>query len=360
MAAFVAGFLRERDPFQEILHLVPSSNSDGLVAAHTSRRSVAVRKKPFMILKAAYDIDHTSVRRPGQSSTMTEPPHGRVPNITPPCPDVWVTSLKSIATSHNHSPLTVNAGYVVPKPSLLSGVQSTDRQLLYLTNWLTFRTPFIASLMGGTSYALSSEWWRCILYLQRDVNVRTGSKQDSAYQILRHCFENTGLDLALERQNSIIVWRNEERSTDALKNPRLGMEVMFELCELNFRYELQALDNRSRRAPLTELLDLTDARDRLQRCFAVRSDGPLVRVNLSRAHEGLGAQTMQIRAPFMLALKTVMQEWKGAEQMRDLGFERENDISPEIEETVTRFYVQRFYDCFGRVPTLPHYLEPVA
>ncbi|KAJ7588261.1 hypothetical protein C8J56DRAFT_1050325 [Mycena floridula] len=214
--------------------------------------------------------------------------------------------------------------------------------------------------MDGTGYALSSEQWRNILHLQGKRSENPESKQATAYQILRQCFQNSGLELSLDQQvNNTAVWQNEERSVEALRNPHLGMEVVFELCELNFRYELEALDAHSRRTTLTEPLEFTDARDRIRRCFAISNGGPLVRVNLSRAHSGLGAACLQDRAPFMLALKKVMELWKGAEQMRDIEFNTVHDISPEIEGKVTRFYAQRFYECFGRVPTLPQYLELV-
>ncbi|KAJ7600038.1 hypothetical protein C8J56DRAFT_879794 [Mycena floridula] len=269
---------------------------------------------------------------------MIHNPPTYIADIMPPCAEVWITASNAVVKRKGS--WAINSGFVVLKPSLLCGVQTSERQQLYLTNWLLYRTPFIASIMDGTGYALSSEQWRNILHLQGKRSENPESKQATAYQILRQCFQNSGLELSLDQQvNNTAVWRNEERSVEALRNPRLGMEVVFELCELNFRYELEALDARSRRTTLTEPLEFTDARDRLRSCFAISNGGPLSAV--------------------MLALKKVMELWKGAEQMRDIEFNTVHDISPEIEGKVTRFYAQRFYECFRRVPTLPRYLELV-
>ncbi|KAJ7584192.1 hypothetical protein C8J56DRAFT_893786 [Mycena floridula] len=108
-----------------------------------------------------------------------------------------------------------------------------------------------------------------------------------------------------------------------------------------YQIKRDSLYARSHRTTLTESLEFTDAWGRLRSCFAISNGRPLD------------------RALFMLALKKVMELWKGTEQMRDIEFNTVHDISPEIEGKVSRFYAQWFYKCFGRVPTLPRYLELV-
>ncbi|KAJ7581770.1 hypothetical protein C8J56DRAFT_895345 [Mycena floridula] len=205
MVAFFSGFLGAR----------PVSGDPNEVV----RREKAHQERIGNPGKALHS--HRQPSRSPRPLAMIHNPATHIADIMPPCAEVWITASNAMVKQKGS--WAINSGFVVLKPLLLCRVQTSERQQLYLTNWLPYRTPFITSIMDGTGYALSSERWCDILHLQGERSENPESKQATGYQILRQCFQNSGLELSLDQQN-------EDRSTEALRNPHLGMEVIFELC----------------------------------------------------------------------------------------------------------------------------------
>ncbi|KAK0440024.1 uncharacterized protein EV420DRAFT_1733361 [Desarmillaria tabescens] len=145
---------------------------------------------------------------------------------------------------------------------------------------------------------------------------------------------------------STAVWRGIE--LEMLTNDH-HREIAWELAELNFRFELLALDARA----------ATNGgnHDLLLRCLPNGLTTAFVAVDVGSANHGLGHPTWRQRAPYVFPLMNAMRSWKACphliQQKRTNYTEAQFD---EIEKCVALFYVESFFRFFGRAPVIPRHL----
>ncbi|KAF8240609.1 hypothetical protein L208DRAFT_1180050, partial [Tricholoma matsutake] len=125
-------------------------------------------------------------------------------------------------------------------------------------------------------------------------------------------------------------------------------EILWELAELSFRFELLALD-----AQVTT--NTSDDRQELIRaCFPGGASALLLVADLGATNHGLGNVYWEPRSVYLHALKKVMTTWKGeilAKKFQWTEWEIE-----DLEDEITCFYVKTFYDHFGQAPITPRHL----
>jgi hypothetical protein len=133
-------------------------------------------------------------------------------------------------------------------------------------------------------------------------------------------------------------------------------EILWELAELSFRFELLALDGRVTTSTGDDRQELISA------CFPGGASASLLVADLGAANHGLGNLYWEPRSVYLHALKKVMTTWKGevppiilAKKMK--WTEREIE---DLEGEITHFYVKTFYDHFGRAPITPRRLSHAA
>jgi hypothetical protein len=135
-------------------------------------------------------------------------------------------------------------------------------------------------------------------------------------------------------------------------------EILWELAELNFRFELCALDTRATTADPRYCQDLIAA------CFPGGKNGTssLLVADLGVANHGLASENWEEKAPYLQALRKVMMTWRG-EIPSIIQTEKYKWAKQEIEDlenAVATFYVLSFYNHFHRAPVVPHGLSHQA
>lgn len=138
--------------------------------------------------------------------------------------------------------------------------------------------------------------------------------------------------------------------------PSEGQKVLWELSELNFRFELLALD---KQASGVSGAAAEDHQDMICRCFPNYS----LIAELPNATQGLASLDWQQRLPILLRLRTLMRDWRGHKptplilpDLDSLNLYTETDTLM-LEDAVARFYTQTFFNFFGRAAVIPTRLD---
>ena len=114
------------------------------------------------------------------------------------------------------------------------------------------------------SLALSNQSWRTYLSIDNTVPGKGDTKAARRRQeTLDMLLPKTDMYSGVERQSGSmgpIVWQGREYSPGALPPENIVREILWELYELNFIYELQSLDRRA-----CQKLDLSSAEQLFER-----------------------------------------------------------------------------------------------
>jgi hypothetical protein len=183
-------------------------------------------------------------------------------------------------------------------------------------------------------------------------------------ELLGNCLDEAGVALDMSSNPSVVFWREAQLSVGTLPNLRVTQEILWELYELNFRFELVALDRRAWLAPVEELAAQESSRQlMLMACFPSES---LLVADVSSANQGLASPTLEGRAQYLLAMKQLMKGWGGnvPEVVHCPPKNPANGYSlqelAELEQAIAIFYTQSFFNHFGRAAILPHALDSVS
>ena len=100
--------------------------------------------------------------------------------------------------------------------------------------------------------------------------------------------------------------------------------------------------------------------DQVVACFP--GHGPLLVADPSLANQGLAALSITDRAPYLLTLKRLMKGWKGNAPVQIGHDEKSIEQYSVVELTVlecavAKFYMQSFFNFFGRAAIVPHGLH---
>lgn len=164
-------------------------------------------------------------------------------------------------------------------------------------------------------------------------------------------------------EKTIMLGSQEE--LEAQLTPTITGEILWELYELNFRFELLTLDRTVAPSMWGALGKRTAEEQMAQRDIAVRRVFPLDGFVISsylvekipNRNLGLAADDWKERAAYIFTLSTLMQSWEGCPSSIKYAAEVMVEARVEaLEGEVTKFYCQTFFDYFGRAPILPHRL----
>ena len=221
-------------------------------------------------------------------------------------------------------------------------------------------------LQKQESTALSNQAWRDFLEKGRSKmrdDTAAAACQVEIQRVMGGVLQTAGVSEAPPDANlGPVHWRDEELACDKLPRPSVFWDILWELYELNFRFELSSLDRRA--SNLKDPLDSVIRIERLRRCFPDTSDFPFV--TIPTANVGLVANDWKERLPFVLALVNVMAHWEGSQpsafEIQSRAFEDfTQDQALELEREAALFYTQTFYNYFGRAALIPHcILNPVT
>lgn len=246
-----------------------------------------------------------------------------------------------------------------------------EKRLRLLLNWLNLRdvlkVRFEVPKPSKASAVWSGAQWRATLGTDDDhkggyEGGRMQKSRNEVKELLEAVMQHLGLQYTKRstQQQTTFSYADEPHGVGELtNNAALVKEILWELYELNFRHELNALSNRFTKPAKEGGILRNSNQPSLSECFA--DSGHLCQIGQKQKFGGLAAPSLLTRAPHMLALCRVMESWPGGDRARsfletNLKARREPTMA-EMEETerwATKFYCQTFYETFGRPPLLPH------
>lgn len=287
--------------------------------------------------------------------------HSRMPPVIP----AWEVALKNVdPDKRNLITDRTHGAYVLPHPhSFLNDNPRTAATYFY--NWLSNRPSWFTRLqkIESSPNPLTNQQWRDFLVSRPSDRVDT--KGAAGRQQVR---ELLGVQVSgiADGTSSPVEWHGHILDQTSPPPDHIAQQILWELFELNFRFELLALD-RVASASTDDSHDASHAREQqILQCFPQREGlSALLVADVTLAHRGLGAAHWQERAPYVLALRTVMRGWKVRTLEKPAIIDGEDmpqglQTSAEIvamEDAVTRYYTQAFYNFFGRPAVVPHRLD---
>ena len=165
-------------------------------------------------------------------------------------------------------------------------------------------------------------------------------------------------DVQIAEQLSLTTTRSSWQGIrfDDLTDAHLE-QILWELAELNFRFEFQALDRRARiGTPFEEeMVDMA-----LRACFPDRSFVP----SLSSANHGIMSIYPRERAHYLFAMARVMSKWKSVNSQSLIAQTAQRRWPAAkveaLEKEIAIIYTQSFHDFFRRASVLPRRLSDHA
>ncbi|KAJ7868431.1 hypothetical protein B0H13DRAFT_1635742 [Mycena leptocephala] len=259
--------------------------------------------------------------------------------------DRWAQALSTVdRTKPPSCGLSIQNVYVLPEPALLVSPKDDARRQLFLYHYQLIRDALLYRLgvPSDPHRPLSAQEWRDVLLGKVRKQGKAGSRAErrsvSIEAILGPAMRACGID------------EMNDFATDPVSVPRTtrnrARELLWELAEMNFRFELLALDARA------SGLDRPDA---CRECFPSRN---LVGVDLSESKLGFAHIASIHRLPYLQRLAGLMLAWTLRPRPGVISEAQTRSEWPtskifELESAVAEYYTRSFYDLFGRAPVIP-------
>lgn len=236
--------------------------------------------------------------------------------------------------------------YVFPEPGIFLGANAV-RRAKYLLTWKAIEPVCIHRLLSSTAPPLSNQEWRDILIGSLEFKSSESAcakARQHACRLLGSAFD----DLCL----------NTTDPATPLPPPVTDLEaqqILWRLSELNFRFELLALNKRAGPAA-AEGNELRE----FERDQAVRNAllvTSLQAVDMDTSKQGIRSGHWRSRLPSLIRLATLMKTWSGDKPLpllQDIPFGDYNELNTGVlEDAVARFYTDTFFVFFGRAAVIP-------
>ncbi|KAI5988569.1 hypothetical protein EDD15DRAFT_2172284, partial [Pisolithus albus] len=257
----------------------------------------------------------------------------------------------------------VDPGYHFPKPTLFVNVSTPERKKTYLFNWLSACPLWISQVsVRSPSKFPSPQMWRDFLNTidtDQPSSTRSASMKSAVWDI----FGENIIHVAQAPEE--IEWQGMQVSSVLLFYPPLWLihSILWELYELNFCYELYALDE----VIVPHLWTTDEARVARQGLLYSIFPG---RYGLLMWSEplpqeprelGLCASSMEIALLYWNSFFELLSVWPealpGLQHPAELDGSSGNSAFFEQAMSASLFYIQTAFDFLGRQPSLPHLFQ---
>ncbi|KAJ7488482.1 hypothetical protein B0H11DRAFT_2230015 [Mycena galericulata] len=283
-----------------------------------------------------------------------KPPPGRNkfapldrPEMPPTIPS-WERALAEVDTSRGPlNPWATDTYYVLPEPALLASPEFVGQRQLRMHHFLMLREALLYRIGNcpGRELLLSSQEWRDVLggkvAAQGGRHTKSRERTIEIDRLLRPALLACGLDgyrdFPADRERIPPITTNRAK------------EIIWEIAEINFRFECLSLDRRA---------SGVDRPGECRHCFA---GGQLMDIPIALSKQGLAASALSERHPYNLCLATLMCDWKVTTPNWISTAPTMSTWTPNqmriFESEVAKHYTQTFYELFGRAPVIPMRLE---
>jgi hypothetical protein len=259
--------------------------------------------------------------------------------------------------------------YHFPEPGFILGPTKPERIHAYLWQWRRIRQPFIYRVLyKSRSRPFSAVEWRDILGSASSVR-ESGEKPSAGQQKNQE---------RMDRIESMIIEMFKMSGHEFSEAPSRGsyggeqitqrkaQETIFEISEFNFRFELLALDRRAldekKFGEWKNSSTFWLFRQGMVMAIFPGDSNTLMDVHVKDSRSGLAAEDWQTRRRSLKAWWKVMNDWEG-EKPASWDWPVEDtpgDAEKRWERDLVVYYVQNFFDYFGRPAILPRTLEAAA
>ncbi|KAH9914238.1 uncharacterized protein B0H18DRAFT_822342, partial [Fomitopsis serialis] len=254
-------------------------------------------------------------------------------------------------------------GYFLPRSDWFLGVKDEQKRQRYLSAWLDLRVPWMYVLScrnAAVPRTLSSQLWRDYLQNARDVlssdssMTRAGERRSHLAAILTKVLPPSALSA---RTSGVIQWM--EHSFDGPMPSRLWPQVLWELHEVAFQYELLELDrvmvpNAAHSGLDAESEEVT--REALI-CAIFPGACSLQVSDLAAAQQGLASELRDERGRALDRWLRVVRRWpRCPDSLRNctrLEYQFTEGQMNYVERVLVQYYVETFFEWAVRLPILP-------
>lgn len=263
----------------------------------------------------------------------------------------------------------IDQGYRFPEPALLITPSSPEGKKLFVVNWLAARPLWISHVDHNPPERFPSpQLWQdflnsspsgepSIIALSSSAGpTAAASRKQTATQIF-------GEDLWDAQRTTWAIgknvqWRNMSISIMSLCDPpsRLMRLILWELYELNFQYELLALDRVMARASWEE--SQHNRQDLLYSIFPEEGGFVMWSSSLPDNDSGLWSRQMIDTFPYIENFGKLLSCWEDSPSRLNAPLDASVfNVTTyfQIMQLACNFYVQCFFDHFGRPPVVPHH-----
>lgn len=258
----------------------------------------------------------------------------------------WAAALTAVDRSEPSArgPHPLNL-YALPEPALL--IASEARIHMYLHHYQLIRDALLYR-MGDPdedNTALTVPEWRDVLQGKVVKQGARGTLVEKRTAVIEKLLGPAMRACGIDRLEGLPV--PLDRVPPTTRNR--GKEITWEVAEMNFRFEVCALDL------------LASGFDRYEECMNC-FPGPLVGPDLGEGKKGFAAIASSERLPSLLSLARLMLDWSYHPRPESLETAGEMTgwnpgLIAGFEREVAGYYTQTFYHFFGRAAVIPLRLE---
>ncbi|KAI5989930.1 hypothetical protein EDD15DRAFT_2370228 [Pisolithus albus] len=352
-----------RRPYHGNLTETPTPTTAGSSSSHPSssggKQSSRKQTKSARERVTAGPSRASPQRSTSGESKWEEPDLPEIPKVLGLFLSAWKIADKD---PQRVKPGRIDPGYRFPKPTLFANVTSPERKKTYLLNWLAARPLWISRVdVRPPPKFPSPQMWRDFLNTISTEQL-SSTRSAASKMAVRDILEDDIVHLTRGSAGApeTITWRGMEVKVASLSDPPLQLmrSLLWELYELNFRYELLALD----RVLAANLWSSDESRiGRQTLLYSIfPGESGLVMWSESLPQEvqqlGMCAPDVKVSLPYFNNFCELLSTWPGAPTRLRTPTEldgRGNSLAYEHIFIACQFYVQTAYDYLGRQPSLP-------
>lgn len=291
----------------------------------------------------------------------------------------WVWALANVNRNITVKEIDSEAtGSILPEPALIASPKTEARQSQLLIRYLSLHPLLLyrAITSGSLSKPIRNRTWRVLLGFgwvpENKAESRQAKTQQEIRNLLVDCAERSGITLKEEATTcTTAVWRDTTITIGSLPPPSVVQCILWEMSQVNFRFELVALDAKAHNQTDSNLdeagrLHALEERFKLiEKVFPQEAEcgnAAFFDPSLKCAHLGLAASWWKARKDSLQALVKIMKAWKDAPPYVCHGalqnFRTEQDYIV-FEQKICLYYCTTFYLYFGHAANIPYcYKDP--
>ncbi|KIJ07374.1 hypothetical protein PAXINDRAFT_19429 [Paxillus involutus ATCC 200175] len=255
----------------------------------------------------------------------------------------------------------VDTGYRFPEPVLIVAPVLPERRKLYCANWLAAQPLWISRVEHHPPCPLPvPQTWRDFLNTIPSALLADNTTTKSAREKLaaKSLFGNALVHLQGNTwaTQGDVSWRNQRIAIATLEDPpaHLIRCILWEIYELGFRYELLDLDRAMVPGLWTEAP--AERTELLYSIFPGESGLVMWQEDMPTTEQGMWASPATAY-PFLESWRKLLSAWPEAPSRLCSPIVQESFssvVQSEILSSACMFYVQTFFDLFGRPPIVTH------